>query len=153
MKYLLILVLMTSAYANEVWDHKLIEEGRRIVKITGCNDCHTPMYGERNGNIPEIDWLVGSTVGFKGPWGTTYPSNLRLLVKSFKEKSLIHYVRNKKYLPPMPGYIFKDMTDQELKAMYAFISYLGPAGTVAPVYLPPTEKPSTSYIYFMPVKD
>lgn len=153
MKFLLLFMISLGAYAQETWNKETIEEGKRLLKVMGCNDCHTPMYGEKNGDVPEKDWLTGSDVGFKGPWGTSYPSNLRILVQSFKEPSFIKYVRNRKYLPPMPGYNIKDMTDEELGAMFAYLKTAGPAGKKAPENLKPNEKPKTPFIYFVPVKE
>ena len=49
-----------------------IRHGEYIVRITGCNDCHTPGYPEADGNVPVEDWLTGSSLGWRGPWGTTY---------------------------------------------------------------------------------
>jgi len=45
-----------------------IERGRYLVRIGGCNDCHTAGYLEAAGHSPEADWLTGSAVGFQGPW-------------------------------------------------------------------------------------
>ena len=53
-----------------------VARGRYLVKITGCNDCHTGEYPEKAGAIPEREWLTDVPVGFQGPWGTTYPTNL-----------------------------------------------------------------------------
>src|ERR1043165_6263807 len=63
------------AVANQV------ERGRYLVKTTGCNDCHTPGYIESAGRLEESRWLVGNSLGWQGPWGTTYPANLRLLTQ------------------------------------------------------------------------
>ena len=60
-----------------------IERGRYIAQLAGCNDCHTPGYLLNNGDIPESRWLIGDTFGWRGPWGTTYPSNLRLFLKYY----------------------------------------------------------------------
>ena len=30
------------------------------------------------GKVEEKDWLTGDHLGWKGPWGTTYPANLRI---------------------------------------------------------------------------
>lgn len=62
-----------------------IERGRYLVKIGGCNDCHTPGYLEKAGNVPEDRWLIGDSLGFNGPWGTTYPTNLRQLLRTMGE--------------------------------------------------------------------
>lgn len=145
MKFLVLLLIAANAFAGNV------DNGRRLVKMMGCNDCHTPGFPESGGTMPEKDWLMGSPVGFKGPWGTSYPSNLRLMVKSFKEKPFINYVRSKKYLPPMPGYALTTLTDAEMGDIYAFLQHLGPAGEKAPMNLPPTKNPEGMYIYFVPV--
>ena len=34
-------------------DRKMIERGRYLTKIGGCNDCHTPGYLLREGNVPQ----------------------------------------------------------------------------------------------------
>jgi hypothetical protein len=43
--------------------------GRYLLAVGNCNDCHTNNFAERDGNVPESTWLMGSPVGFKGPWG------------------------------------------------------------------------------------
>src|SRR5690606_32324318 len=35
----------------------------------GCNDCHTPGFAEASGNVPGVDQLLGSDIGYSGPWG------------------------------------------------------------------------------------
>src|SRR5688500_3841871 len=62
-----------------------LDRGRYLVKIAGCNDCHTPNYPETAGAVPEKDWLTGVPVGFQGPWGTTYAANLRLVFAGMTE--------------------------------------------------------------------
>src|SRR5438132_603210 len=59
-----------------------IAHGRYLVTISGCHDCHTAGHLQSGGHAPASDWLTGQTVGFQGPWGTTYPANLRLTVQS-----------------------------------------------------------------------
>lgn len=54
------------------------ERRRYLVKITGCNGCHTPGYAETGGKVPEKEWLAGDSMGWRGPLGATYASNLRL---------------------------------------------------------------------------
>lgn len=56
-----------------------------LVQIGGCNDCHTPGYPQTGGNVPLPQWLTGVPVGYRGPWGTTYASNLRLYVDPMSE--------------------------------------------------------------------
>jgi mono/diheme cytochrome c family protein len=115
-----------------------LARGRYLVQIAGCNDCHTPEYAAQSGAVDEAYWLTGSRVGFEGPWGTTYPSNLRLLTKELtSEQWLIHVRRPMR--PPMPWFSLRHMTDNDLTAIYEFIRALGPAGARAPAYEPPKQ--------------
>ena len=63
-----------------------IERGRYLSKIAGCNDCHTPGYTVSGGKVPENLWLTGDALGWRGPWGTTYASNLRDKVPKMSEE-------------------------------------------------------------------
>src|SRR5438270_13522633 len=56
-----------------------ISRGRYLLTVGNCNDCHTAEFAPKDGKVPEKDWLMGSgPLGFHGPWGTTYPTNLRI---------------------------------------------------------------------------
>jgi hypothetical protein len=50
--------------------------GKYVLQIAGCNDCHTPGYTASGGKVEERLWLTGDQLGWRGPWGTTYASNL-----------------------------------------------------------------------------
>lgn len=128
-----------------------IEHGKYLVEIAGCNDCHTIGYAENNANIPEKQWLTGSPVGFKGPWGTSYASNLRLFVNSITEAQWIEMARTRNGMPPMPWVSLKSMNKKDLSAIYNYIKKLGPAGNIAPTYVAPNEEPKTPYIIFEPI--
>ena len=43
-----------------------IARGRYLVNIGNCNDCHTQDFGPRDGNVPESEWLKGSSMGNAG---------------------------------------------------------------------------------------
>ncbi|MDX1527262.1 MAG: cytochrome c precursor, partial [Gammaproteobacteria bacterium] len=77
-------------------DPAKVERGRYLISISGCNDCHTRGFAESSGNVPESKWLSGDSLGWKGPWGTTYPSNLRRLLASLSEDQWVHFARNMK---------------------------------------------------------
>lgn len=127
---------------------ELNDRGRYLVKITGCNDCHTPGYAETAGNVPEKDWLIGDKIGWRGPWGTTYASNLRLYMQDLSEDQWVMMAHTVQFRPPMPWFALRDMTEQDLQAIYWFIRSLGPAGEPAPDYLPPEKEPEGPYILF-----
>ena len=145
----LFLLAQPAAAAASGQDARVIERGKYLAKVGGCNDCHTPGYPESDGNTPTQHWLTGSPVGFQGPWGTTYPVNLRLYVQNMSESQWLARVR-KPMSPPMPWFNMRDMTDSDLIAMYRFIRALGPAGEPAPRAAAPGEKVATPYIEFAP---
>jgi cytochrome c553 len=123
-----------------------IERGRYMVKDMGCNDCHTPDYMVKRGNIPEEDWLIGSTLGFRGSLGTTYPTNLRLLLNNISEEEWVALAKQMREGSPMTWVMLRKASDQDLRAVYAYVKYLGPKGVPAPNLLPPEVKPTTQYI-------
>jgi mono/diheme cytochrome c family protein len=147
----LLILLMTgnTVYAGNSKDARLINRGQYLVSTSGCNDCHTPGYAQADGKIPAEHWLVGSPVGFSGPWGTTYPANLRLLMQSLSETQWLSKARSP-MRPPMPWFSLRDMTDQDLRAIYAFVRSLGAQGEPAPAYAPPGIQVSTPYFDFVP---
>lgn len=126
-----------------------IERGRYLVKTTGCNDCHTPGYAEKAGHVDESRWLTGDRLGWQGPWGTTYPPNLRLLVQNISAEEWLQIAR-RPTRPPMPWFALRDMTDEDLLAIYTFARSLGPAGKPAPPFLPPGQEPSTPVVKVPP---
>jgi mono/diheme cytochrome c family protein len=83
----------TFASADPLADHGAAERGRYLMISGGCNDCHTPGYMQTDGQVPEALWLTGDAVGFQGPWGTTYSSNLRLYAEQLTEAQWLARVR------------------------------------------------------------
>jgi mono/diheme cytochrome c family protein len=123
--------------------------GKYLVQIAGCNDCHTPGYTASGGKVEERLWLTGDRLGWRGPWGTTYPSNLRLLVKEMTADQFMQHAR-RELRPPMPWFNLRDMSDRDLKAIHAYVKHLGPAGHPAPQYVPPDQTPSGPFVQFPP---
>jgi mono/diheme cytochrome c family protein len=126
----------------------MIERGRYLAQLAGCNDCHTSGYLMSNGQIPESQWLMGDSFGWRGPWGTTYPPNLRLFLKDMSEDQWVQVARTLKRRPPMPWYTVNKMHEDDLRALYRFIRSLGEPGKPAPAYVPPDQDPSTPYALF-----
>ena len=151
-KYALLLpaaLFMHSAAADPGAHARTIERGRYLVNISGCNDCHTVGYPESGGKTPRNEWLTGNPVGFQGPWGTTYPANLRILVQSMTEAQWIARARTP-MRPPMPWFSLQAMSDNDLRAIYRFVRELGPKGKPAPDYAAPGQAVNTPYIVFVP---
>ena len=143
-------VLSASAHAaDSSADQRVLERGRYLLVAAGCNDCHTPGYAEAAGRIPQAQWLTGSAVGFQGPWGTSFPVNLRLYAQGMNEAQWLARVRQP-MRPPMPWFNLRDMSDADLVAMYRFIRTLGPAGAPAPAAAAPGAPVTTPYFEFVP---
>ncbi len=129
-------------------NRRLIERGRYLARIAACNDCHTPNYAASGGQVPEKDWLVGDRLGWRGPWGTTYPANLRLALMKLSEEDWLRNARTLTYRPPMPWFMLRDMSDEDLRALYRFVRALGPAGEPAPAWVPPGIEPGGMVVVF-----
>lgn len=123
----------------------LLAKGEYLVKVGGCNDCHTPGYAPSGGKLPKEQWLTGSDQGFMGPWGTTYASNLRLSLSKMSEAEWLAYSGAFHTRPPMPDFTVRELSAGDRRALYRFIAALGPAGQASPAYLPPGQQPPPPY--------
>jgi mono/diheme cytochrome c family protein len=125
---------------------QLIERGRYVVDIGGCNDCHTAGYAEAGGKAADADRLKGDVLGYRGPWGTTYATNLRLSIGSMTEDQWMRYARGLMTRPPMPWFNVRAMNDADLKALLAYVKSLGGGGAKAPAFVPPDKAPPQPYV-------
>jgi len=150
---LVALLIAAPAFAQQTAEQQQITRGRYLIKIGGCNDCHTAGYGPTGGKVPEAEWLQGDILGFSGPWGTTYPTNLRLYFKDMTEAEWLKKGRTLSTRPPMPWFNVQAMSTGDLRAMYRYVKSLGPAGKPAPAYLPPgTSAPEPAVKFPAPPK-
>jgi len=148
----LALAMITAALAQAAsaalptgQEKALVDRGRYLVSIAGCNDCHTPGYAQAAGNVPESSWLTGDRLGWRGPWGTSYALNLRLYMANMSEKQWLHRVATMQSRPPMPYFNLQAMTERDQRALYHYIRALGPAGEPAPAWMPPDKLPPMPY--------
>ena len=130
-------------------DAQLLARGEYLVRIAGCNDCHTPGYAESGGAVPKAQWLVGTPLGWNGPWGTTYPANLRLKLQEMDEAAWLAYSASLHTRPPMPDFAVRTMTETDRRAIYRFVRSLGAGGQPAPAYLPPGTRPPVPYVQWV----
>jgi len=128
----------------------IIERGRYLVRIGGCNDCHTPGYTVRNGQVPETRWLVGDSLGYSGPWGTTYPANLRRYLSTMDVDTWVEQARTLETRPPMPWFNLRAFSEADLRAIYKYIRSLPSDDTPVPEYVPPGQRPQTPYLVMAP---
>jgi hypothetical protein len=130
----------------------LIERGRYLVAFGTCNDCHTPGWRESDGSVPVSRWMVGTSLGYRGPWGTSYPANVRLEFSRISEDDWLFMVRTRAGHWPMIWHDLRFLSNQDQRAVYRFVKSLGPRGVPAPSDLSPDETPKTPFIWIVPPK-
>jgi mono/diheme cytochrome c family protein len=104
--------------------------GAYLLNIAGCADCHTP--DVRGVPVAGMDFAGGAPRN--GPWGTVSAANITpddSGIKYYDEALFIQtmrtgYVRARELKPIMPYWIFGQMTDNDLKAVFAYLRTLKP---------------------------
>lgn len=83
-----------------------------------------------------------------GPWGMSFAANLTsdaTGIGNWTEENFITAIRYGKYkgmkegrdlLPPMPWFVYKNMTDEDLKAIFAYLKTTTPVENVVPAPIP-----------------
>jgi len=115
---------------NEPSSSDLAKRGARLVNLAGCVDCHTPQV--RGENVPGLDFAGGFP--FAGPWGfvaseniTPDPSGISYYDEAlFLEVMHTGQVKARALSPVMPIKVYKNLTDDDLKAMFAYLRTLRP---------------------------
>jgi len=148
----------TTATAAEWTAEQKIAEGERLVGFAGCNDCHTP--GALEGAPDRTRTLAGSELGWVGPWGTSYPSNLTpdpgTGLGSLSEEQIATILRTgvrpdgTSLLPPMPWPNMARLTDREMGALVAYLKSLPPVKHAKLPSLPPGVTPTGATVVFSP---
>lgn len=123
-----------------------VVRGRYLVQVSGCNDCHTPGYLMNGGSTPESEWMVGSDLGWRGPWGTTYAVNVRAIAQSMSEQQWLSYTAELRSRPPMPWFGLVAMTEADRRDMWAYLNSLEPRDDAMPAYQPPGEAPAGVFV-------
>jgi mono/diheme cytochrome c family protein len=104
--------------------------------------------------VPEAPWgWVGSATNtaFAGPWGTDFAANLTpdedTGIGGWDADLFISVIRGgqrhdgvRPLMPPMPWPGYAKLTDDELKAVFAYLMSLPPVKNKVPEYTPPPGK-------------
>lgn len=126
------------------------ERGAHVAVIGGCHDCHTAGYAANNGELDPNVALKGDVVGFHGPWGTTYPSNLRITAAGKSEDEWVEFLKTFQARPPMPWFNVHQFAEADMRSLHQYILSLGEPGDPAPEFVPPDGTPTNPYIVFAP---
>jgi mono/diheme cytochrome c family protein len=150
-----------------------VERGRYLVRITGCHDCHSPKVkgmtpdldralSGRPGTTPlpsptkEEVHASPDLTAWTGPWGSSVASNLTPdpttgIATRYNEASFLATMRSGKkpngtpIMPPMPSEVYQNMTDDDLKAIFAYLRTIKPIRNAVYAGLTPpagTQKPA-----------
>jgi mono/diheme cytochrome c family protein len=87
---------------------------------------------------------------WSGPWGVSFTRNLTpdsdTGIGKWTEQNFIDTIRNGKamgkgrpLLPPMPWPMYRNLTDEDLKAMYAYLKTIQPVKNRVPEPLAPED--------------
>ena len=120
--------------------------GRYLVEVSGCNDCHTPGYLTNGGSTPESEWMVGSDLGWRGPWGTTYAANVREIAQAMSVQEWLRYTAELRSRPPMPWFGLAAMTEADRRDIWSYLNSLPADERTVPAYQPPGEPPVSVYM-------
>jgi cytochrome c553 len=100
-------------------------------------------------------WMVAVDASFtswSGPWGTSFPANLtpdeETGLGAWDETMFIKAIRSGKHmgggrdiLPPMPWQAYSNYSDDDLKAIFAYLKSIPPVKNHVPAPLPPPVAP------------
>ncbi len=129
--------------------------GAYLAIIANCHDCHTQGWTESGGKVPPADQFTGTSLGYRGPWGTSYAANLRIQVARQQEDRWVKILTTNdggEGRLPMPYHNTALMSDADLRAIYRYIKTLGPKGERVPRAAKPDSIPKTPYLQLTPVK-
>lgn len=152
----------------------VVQRGEYLVRIMGCNDCHTPWkmgpqgpepdmtrflsgHPEEIGALPNVKatapylWSAFPTsTAFSGPWGVSYTFNLtpepNTGIGIWTEDMFVQAIRTGRHMgasrpinPPMPWPAYRNASDDDLKAVYAYLRTIKPIVNHVPAYQPVAE--------------
>ena len=100
---------------------------------------------------PQGPWLMtaaGTNTAWAGPWGVSFTANLtsdpetglgRWTVRNFKDtiRTGRHFGRGRPILPPMPWPVYRNLTDADLEAVFAYLQTVPPIRNKVPAPVPP----------------
>lgn len=113
-----------------------------------------------NAPVQEIDkenlqkgWVLfaGDLTSSVGPWGQSFSANITsdaTGIGNWSEENFLTAIKKGKYkgiesgrdlLPPMPWFAYKNLTDEDLKSIFAFLQTTNPVQNVVPAPIAPSD--------------
>jgi mono/diheme cytochrome c family protein len=105
-------------------------------------------------DLPQGPWRVtaaATNTAWSGPWGVSFTANLtpdpetglgKWTLRNFVDtiRSGRHMGRGRQILPPMPIPMYRQMTDDDLEAIYTYLRTIPPIANRVPEPLPPAVR-------------
>lgn len=102
------------------------------------------------GNGPWVWTAAGTNTAFAGPWGVSFSANLtpdpETGLGNWTEEMFIatmktgrHQGKGRPVLPPMPYFVVAELTDADIKALFAYLQSLPPVRNRVPAPIDPPE--------------
>jgi mono/diheme cytochrome c family protein len=100
---------------------------------------------------PWIGAMAPTLTAWSGPWGVSFTANLTPdketgVLRDFTEEQFIqtmrtgrHQGQGRQILPPMPWPLIGKMTDEDLKAVFAYLRQIAPVRNKVPDPIPPAQ--------------
>jgi hypothetical protein len=93
---------------------------------------------------------AGTNTAFAGPWGVSYTANLtpdrNTGLGTWTAEMFVNAIRTGRHMgvsrpinPPMPWQLYRNATDEDLEAIYAFLRTIPPVVNHVPEYAPPAQ--------------
>jgi len=131
------------------------KRGAYLARIMDCGGCHTP--GALAGQPDEAKALAGSGIGFGIPSvGVFYPPNLtpdrETGLGKWTDAQVIAALRTgtrpdgRMLAPIMPWRSYAALSDQDAKALAAYLKSLPPVRNATPAMVGPSETPAAPYL-------
>lgn len=145
-------LVLTSACHDCHSPKVMTEKGMDIdfSKALSGHPSEEPLFKVDRKQMESSGLIVTQTLtSWAGPWGVSYAANLTpdsTGIGNWKESNFITAIRKGKYkgiesnrdlLPPMPWQMYQNMSDDELKAIFAYLKSIKPIRNVVPQPEPP----------------
>ena len=153
----------TDASRTAGVDSARTARGKYLVELLGCGSCHTD--GALIGQPDKAKRLAGSHIGiaYSDPLrqpnpGIVYPSNLtpdnNTGLGSWNDEEIRHMITSgidkhgRRQLPIMPWPAYTKLTDEDARAIIAYLRSLTPVENRVPDNVRPGTKATQPYVYF-----
>jgi hypothetical protein len=123
--------------------------------LTGHPEEVGPLQPAEHGKGPWVWSGAATNTAFSGPWGISYAANLtpdqntglgiwteEMFVKAIRTGR--HMGVSRPIMPPMPWPMFRNLNDEDLKSIYAYLRSIKPVTNHVPDYQPPADATSSN---------